>query len=201
MRPIRRKLEILILGCMVAGVAWAQEPADSDRQKQTVVAMRTVGKAFMSWLTDEVSGDAAASATLAGQDQEHGWTARMESEAPQPYALISYATMTELLVPDYIDAVPEGDGWGHPYQFALNVDLIASRAIGTRTEQLVEGVDIERLDLHGRHVLGIRSAGRDGRFETADYIIGGFPAREFDRDLVWGNGYFIRWPTAEKTEG
>ncbi|MCP4590393.1 MAG: hypothetical protein GY842_06600, partial [bacterium] len=77
-------------------------------------------------------------------------------------------------VPDYIDAVPEKDGWGHPYQFALDENL------------------------HGQFLLGIRSTGDDGRFEGHGYEIGGFVDEEFDRDLVWCDGYFVRWPEAKK---
>ena len=40
----------------------------------------------------------------------------------------------------------------------------------------------------------IRSAGRDGQFEGDQYTIGAFEVTDYDRDIVWINGFFVRWP-------
>ena len=36
----------------------------------------------------------------------------------------------------------------------------------------------------------------DGLFEGDTHEIGPFTAEDYDRDLVWGDGYFMTWPEA-----
>ena len=89
------------------------------------------------------------------------------------YPLLSGEDVEQLLVPEYLPAAPV-DGWGHPLEVRVALDdLLASR------------------------VLMVRSAGRDGRFEADAYEIGPFGARELERDIVWADGSFIRWPIAD----
>jgi hypothetical protein len=116
---------------------------------------------MFSWLTDNVGAAAAG-----------------QSETPGPFdfdqcPVISYPELVEVLVPDYIREIPERDGWGHPYEYRLNV-----------------------ADPMSRHPLAIRSPGRDGVFSASTYSIEGFDAASFDEDITWADGYFIRWPNA-----
>ena len=74
-------------------------------------------------------------------------------------------------MPVYIDELPVAGLWGHPYEFALNEDLLAPA------------------------VMSVRSPGRDGVFEGNRYFFGPFGLEEFDRDVVWADGYFIAWPS------
>lgn len=143
-----------------------------QRQKEVVVALRKTGAAFLSWLADqEDRGDALAAVPIA--EEEPGWSVlARDSETRSSYFKISHTTLSGLLVPVYIDAVPERDSWDHPLQFAIQASP-------------------------GDPVFSIRSAGRDGRFDTDDYEVGGFHFDEFDHDVVWCDGYFMRWPTAD----
>ena len=46
--------------------------------------------------------------------------------------MISREDLAKILVPKYIPAIPETDGWGHPYEFRLNTqdaDAIAVMAV------------------------------------------------------------------------
>ena len=70
----------------------------------------------------------------------------------------------------YVEDVPDLDGWGHAFEFRQAADLLA------------------------RHVMAIRSPGRDGVFTGTAYSGGAFGAREYDEDLVWADGYFLRAP-------
>lgn len=66
--------------------------------------------------------------------------------------------------------MPNANPWGHSYQFAIDENLM------------------------GADVMSIRCPGRDDRFETDAYTLGTFPEKEFDRDIVWADGLWIRRP-------
>jgi type II secretory pathway pseudopilin PulG len=77
----------------------------------------------------------------------------------------------------YLAAVPPVDGWKRPYRFAC-----ASRAGGGSCDTFCVG-----------------SGGRDGVFEMVDLHAyaeapEGFAPGQYDRDLVWCGGAFVRWP-------
>jgi hypothetical protein len=46
----------------------------------------------------------------------------------------------------------------------------------------------------GRQALAIRSAGGDGIFEGSTYSYGPFVSTDFNRDIIWADGVFVRWP-------
>jgi hypothetical protein len=87
------------------------------------------------------------------------------------YTRISPSELEKLLVPQYLQSIPKEDGWGHPYEFYLNTKNVTAP-----------------------QVMSIRSPGRDGRFESEDYSTGGFDPDRFDEDIVWVDGFFVRWP-------
>lgn len=76
---------------------------------------------------------------------------------------VAYDDLRETLAPSYMKNIPRYDGWGRPLQFG---------AIGK--------------------VYGIRSAGRDGVYETDTYEDG--TGENPDCDIVFSNGNFIRHP-------
>jgi len=80
--------------------------------------------------------------------------------------------LSTTLVSQYIQSIPAMDGWKHPYNFYVNYTN----------------------PLGGVGILGISSSGRDGTFETTVYTVTGFDPTDYDRDLVWADGYFVRWP-------
>lgn len=87
---------------------------------------------------------------------------------------IGHAELAELLVPSRVAELPATDGWGHPLEFCL-----------------------DRTGRSARMAIGVRSAGRDGRFEGDIYRSGAFLAGDVDRDVVWIDGYFVAWPSAD----
>lgn len=87
---------------------------------------------------------------------------------------ISHADLAALLVPAYLREVPENDSWGRPLEFCLDQRLAASF-----------------------QQYGVRSAGADGEYESGGYQQGGFAENDLDRDLVWMDNRFVRWPAAE----
>lgn len=146
---------------LVALLEACAESANPEKnpQKQTVADIRNTGTAMFSWLTDQVGAAAAG-----------------QSQVPQTldladYVAISHADLATILVPVYMQEVPELDGWGSPYELYLNVaNPLAER------------------------VMSIRSPGRDGLFSGTTYTIGAFDPESSDEDIVWADGFFARWP-------
>ncbi|HKH47563.1 MAG TPA: hypothetical protein VKM72_23135 [Thermoanaerobaculia bacterium] len=150
----------LAIGTSCQRVALPEAPVTGQNpQKQTVADIRNTGTAMFSWLTDQVGAAAAG-----------------QSQVPPPvdladYASISHADLTTILVPSYMQEVPELDGWNSPYEYYLNVDNHLAPK-----------------------VMSIRSPGRDRVFSGTVYTVGPFDPESLDEDLVWADGFFVRWP-------
>ena len=78
----------------------------------------------------------------------------------------------------YIQEVPTNDGWGNPFDYRWSGNVLSSQ------------------------VLGIRSNGRDNAIgpSTDPYTMGPFNATKYDEDIVWADGFFIRYPAGAKTQ-
>ena len=107
-----------------------------------------------------------------------GAAAAGQSETPAPkevalsdYPEISHEELAGILVPQYILEVPATDGWGNEYEFHLN------------TENPLAA-----------QVMSIRGPGREGAFSTDTYTVTSFDPTSFDEDIVWADGFFVRWP-------
>jgi type II secretion system protein G len=88
----------------------------------------------------------------------------------------SYASTTEtvldtLLVPQYMQDVPALDGWKNGFGYYLNI-----------TNPLAQ------------QVMAIRSLGRDKTSGATDYTVTSFEPTDYDQDIVWADGFFVRWP-------
>jgi hypothetical protein len=182
--PIRRFVPLAlaaVLSASLARSASAQTPVPSQSaesakaQPQTVSDMRNVGTALFSWLVDRVE-DADA---VADPETDRACVSWLKKEGAEEcevleidrLPLISYQELTRLLIPKYIDTIPEKDGWGHPFEFHL-----------------------DRKHVLNKSVIAIRSAGSDGTFSGNRYKLGAFRPSEAGQDLVWLDGFFIRWP-------
>jgi hypothetical protein len=167
-------LAVGLLLFMVVPVGAQDDPSmaaeQTARQKQTVDILRNVGVAMMSWLADAVSGDVQVPER--GEETRQIQFQRFEEDSVASYSVLSHEALAALLVPSYITKLPETDGWGHPLEFALNENVL------------------------GSNVLAIRSPGRDGLYGAGPHLVGGFDSTDFDEDIVWADGYFVRWPIA-----
>ncbi len=193
----------VVLIVAIAGVAWyfmvlRHPPA----QKRTVADVRNAGTAMFSWLVDQVGVAPEAPALYPNHVDPAYQKGRAMLVRAEPTPFVSFASLTlaaptplpqniqsvdvgsykkrtveeveKLLVPEYIQAVPRTDGWGHAYEYYLD------------TENPV-----------AERVMLIRSPGRDGKFSGSVYQIGPFEPGSFDEDIVWADGYFVRWPQAQ----
>lgn len=126
------------------------------KQKRTMADERLVGTAMMSWLTDQDTAAAAGSAATFSINN---------------YSIITPAQVVATLVPQYIQAIPERDGWGNPFDYRMNLT-----------------------DPSTNQVMSIRSYGRDAVPEGDTYSSSAFQPTDYNRDIVWADGFFIRWP-------
>lgn len=96
------------------------------------------------------------------------------------YSEVEFPTLAGYLRPTdtffYAQEVPQFDAWGHPYRFAMGA---------------INGLVIDRLLICSR--------GRDDALDTcAEPLIpvGPFHSTDYAQDIVWADGYFVRWPDA-----
>ena len=76
-----------------------------------------------------------------------------------------------VLVPAYLQEVPVRDGWKYNFDYYLNT-----------------------AEPSARQVMAIRSRGRNKTAETDDYIVTSFDPTDYDQDVVWADGFMVRWP-------
>lgn len=84
-----------------------------------------------------------------------------------PSTEVTSSALATMLVPTYTKHLPTADAWGVPYQFAASD--------GATNAQYA-----------------IRSAGRDGVFQTGPYVNG--PTDDPDADIVLASGQFVVSP-------
>jgi type II secretion system protein G len=87
------------------------------------------------------------------------------------YPAVTTDLLQSQLVSQYLQQVPPLDGWKNTFDYRLDV-----------------------ADPGGREVMAIRSRGRDDTAEGDTYTTGGFDPTDYDRDIVWADGFFVRWP-------
>jgi type II secretion system protein G len=155
-------IELLIVVAIIGIIAALLIPNFLDalqkaKQKRTVADMRNTGTALFSWLTDQ-AGAAAAGAAATDVDLAN-------------YVSIDVATLNDTLVPQYLQAVPEKDGWQKDYAYFLDT-----------------------ANPLAQQVMAIASGGRDGNTPSGQYTVVGFDPTDYDQDIVWADGFFCRWP-------
>jgi prepilin-type N-terminal cleavage/methylation domain-containing protein len=78
--------------------------------------------------------------------------------------------LTTILVPQYTQLVPEKDGWKHVYNYWIDTTANTTN-----------------------HAFAIQSGGADSASGTA-YTVGAFDPTDYNQDIAWADGYFVRWP-------
>lgn len=144
----------ILAGILIPNLLDAMEKA---KQKRTVADMRITGTAMFAWLSDEV-GAAAAGAAVTQVDIGQ-------------YKAIALDDLRELMIPQYIEAIPVLDGWKHNYHYFLDP-----------TNPL------------NQQVMAIGSGGRDNSAIAGTYTVAGFDPTDYDQDILWADGFFVRWP-------
>ena len=92
------------------------------------------------------------------------------------YSPINASALASILVPQYLQDVPALDGWKNEVDYRLN-----------------------DTDLANKKIMFTRSYGQDGVSEGGSYIAGAFDPTDYIQDIVWADGFFVRWPQKVST--
>jgi len=78
----------------------------------------------------------------------------------------------------YIQDVPNNDGWGNPYNYMYSGNPLAAQ------------------------VMGICSPARDNSSCTGlgQITMGPFVATDYDQDILWADGFFVRYPAGARVD-
>src|SRR6185295_4236131 len=100
-------IELLIVVAIIGIIAALLIPNFLDalqkaKQKRTVADIRNAGTAEMSWLTDQIAAAAAGATNTVDVGD---------------YTQMPAANLSNLLVPQYLQQVPEKDGWKQDMDF------------------------------------------------------------------------------------
>ncbi len=87
------------------------------------------------------------------------------------YKAITVDDLRDLLVPQYIEYVDALDGWKHPFSYFLDPAHPLNQ-----------------------QVMAIGSGGRDNSAISGSYTVAGFDPTDYDQDILWADGFFVRWP-------
>lgn len=170
-------IELLIVVAIIGIIAAILIPNLIDalqkaKQKRTVADMRNIGTAWLSWVTDVVSAGAAGGGATTFDASAYG-VALTRDEL--------FTTLHPSTTFFYTNELPEVDGWKAPYAYAWSGNPLSSQ------------------------VIGIASGGRDASisdFQGVDGVtIGPFIPTQYDQDIVWADGFFVRWPGGTNTGG
>ncbi|MCH9648545.1 MAG: type II secretion system GspH family protein [Deltaproteobacteria bacterium] len=155
-------IELLIVVAIIGLLAAMLVPNMLDalqkaKQKRTMADQRMVGTGMMAWLTDHSSSAAAGQSGNFSMDN---------------YTMVELSEVVTELVPQYMQSIPEKDGWNYTFEYHLNIN-----------------------QADAPQVMAVRSFGRDGVADGDVYTAGGYLSSEYDKDIVWADGFFVRWPS------
>jgi prepilin-type N-terminal cleavage/methylation domain-containing protein len=91
------------------------------------------------------------------------------------FSAITTANLKKELVSTYMQELPALDGWKQPFEFYLDT-----------------------ANPLGLQVMAIRSGGRDRKLTGDRYTPGSFETTNYDQDIVWTDGFMVRWPEGKK---
>lgn len=95
-------------------------------------------------------------------------------------AKVDRSDVEELLVTRYIQLVPNLDGWKNPYEYHMGQSVTSPQLFAIRS-------------------FGLRGA--EGPGMSNPYVVTSFTPTDYEQDIVWADGTFVRWPeSAQKAK-
>ena len=149
-------IELLIVVAIIGILAAIAIPnlltaMQRSKQKRTMADMRSIATAWEARATDTNRYNAAGALSSL------------------PTNTIGTSALSGMLAPTYIKQLPNADGWGNNWVFAMDQPTTASTAA---------------------QVYMIRSYGKDNKADGAP----GGATTLFDADLIYSNGTFLQYP-------
>jgi len=162
-------IELLIVVAIIGIIAAILIPNLIDalqkaKQKRTMADMRNTGTAWLSWVTDQVSAAAAGGAISTWDGTDY---AEVTNLAETLHPTVTFFYMSE---------IPKTDGWKNSFMYGYTGNPL------------------------GAQVIAIGSGGRDGGASgtpidlATTVTIGAFTPTDYDQDIIWADGFFVRWP-------
>lgn len=153
MSMIELLIVVAIIGILAAAAVWNYLIAlDKGKQKKSMADIRSISAAWEARAT------------------EYGRYNAASEVFPWPGEDLSMTEMTTQLSPTYMRNIPERDGWGNPFEFAL---------------------DLPVGNIDPANVYAVRSLGKDG-LPDASSVVG--TTKLFECDIVFSNGVFLVSP-------
>ena len=171
-------IELLIVVAIIGIIAAILIPNLIDalqkaKQKRTVADMRNIGTSWLSWVTDVVSAGAAGGAGTNTFNSGGYANALTRDEL--------FATLHQSSTFFYTNEVPAVDGWKYSYAYGWSGNPLSST------------------------VISIASGGRNGDVtdiaSVGTPVIGPFIPTQYDQNIIWADGFFVRWPGGADTGG
>ncbi len=88
-------------------------------------------------------------------------------------ATTAITTIADALIPDYTSALNAKDGWGRDLELRIHISRPPKRGFAM-----------------------MRSPGSDGALDGSTYESGSFRPSDYDQDIVWADGTFVRAPAS-----
>jgi prepilin-type N-terminal cleavage/methylation domain-containing protein len=165
-------IELLIVVAIIGIIAAILIPNLLDAL-QKAKQKRTVGDmrdVGASWFSWLTDQIGAAAAGTTGQ-WDQGNLSLMTGGGDELLSML-YVSSTMF----YIQEVPNTDGWGNNYDYYYSGNPLTAQ------------------------VMAIFSPGRTDGDMAAPYQMGPFLATDYDQDIVWSDGFFVRYPAGAKIE-
>ncbi len=166
-------IELLIVVAIIGIIAAILIPnlIDALQKAKQKRTMADIRNVGTAWLSwvTDVASGAAAGASTGTRTWDGSLYNHMDQES-------IFTTLHPSSTFFYLNELPRTDGWKHDYHYHYSGKPLSSQ------------------------VIAILSGGRDGEANwTGTFTVGPFTPTKYDDDIVWADGFYVRWPGGTDT--